>query len=341
MLAQVQIRKNNRLIFKLRQANMNDASAVTAMLNASAIDQIGAPNVSQDLLESDWDGPNFDLKNSVRIAETLEGQIIGYVEVWDTDSLPVSNFVWARVDPEFEGLGVGTKMMQWAEKRLQQTITRVPDDLMVGMRSACFSNHEPSKILLESLDMSPIRYFWRMEIELNQMPPKPKWPEGIILSNLAELGDLRAIYRAFDDAFQDHFGFVPQSEEEKLADWEHWIATDKEFDPRLWMVALDGQEIAGICICRSSNWEDPDMGWVNIFGVRRPWRKQGLGLAFLQHAFSEFYRRGKLRTGLMVDADSLTGATRLYIKAGMHVTRELHDYEKVLRPGHDIRRKQL
>jgi hypothetical protein len=34
--------------------------------------------------------------------------------------------------------------------------------------------------------------------------------------------------------------------------------------------------------------------------------------------------------GLGVDAASLTGATRLYEKAGMHVTRRYDTYEKVL-----------
>jgi GNAT superfamily N-acetyltransferase len=78
------------------------------------------------------------------------------------------------------------------------------------------------------------------------------------------------------------------------------------------------------------------MGWVNVLGVRRPWRKRGLGLALLQHSFGEFYSRGKHRAGLGVDASSLTGATRLYEKAGMKPIRQFTVSQKVLRPGLDI-----
>jgi ribosomal protein S18 acetylase RimI-like enzyme len=73
--------------------------------------------------------------------------------------------------------------------------------------------------------------------------------------------------------------------------------------------------------------------------VRRTWRKQGLGLALLLHTFGEFYRREKPRVGLGVDAQSLTGALRLYERAGMHSDpeRQYVSYEKELRSGVELR----
>ena len=56
-------------------------------------------------------------------------------------------------------------------------------------------------------------------------------------------------------------------------------------------------------------------------------------MALLLHAFEEFRRRGKTSVGLGVDASSLTGATKLYEKAGMHVDERVDIYEKELRPG--------
>ncbi len=61
-----------------------------------------------------------------------------------------------------------------------------------------------------------------------------------------------------------------------------------------------------------------------------------MGLAFLQHSFGEFYRRGKRKVSLGVDAENLTGALRLYEKAGMHVHRQFDTYEKEIRPGVEI-----
>jgi len=108
------------------------------------------------------------------------------------------------------------------------------------------------------------------------------------------------------------------------------------FDPTLWFLAMDGDEIAGISLCRPYAYDDPDMGFVNVLAVRRPWRKRGLGLALLRHSFNEFYHRGKRKVGLGVDAQNLTGALHLYEKAGMHVHRQFDSYEKELRAGREI-----
>ncbi len=108
---------------------------------------------------------------------------------------------------------------------------------------------------------------------------------------------------------------------------------DEHYDPTLWYLAFDRDQIAGGAICRPVSWEDPDAGWVRSLFVRRPWRRRELALALLRHAFLEFRKRGKQRVGLEVDAENLTGATQLYKKAGMHVTRQYDRYEFEVRPG--------
>ena len=70
--------------------------------------------------------------------------------------------------------------------------------------------------------------------------------------------------------------------------------------------------------------------------MRRPWRHMGLGMALLLHSFREFYRRGTHKVGLSVDSQNLTGATRLYERAGMHVARQYDTYQKELRPGVEL-----
>jgi ribosomal protein S18 acetylase RimI-like enzyme len=69
---------------------------------------------------------------------------------------------------------------------------------------------------------------------------------------------------------------------------------------------------------------------VNVLGVRRPWRRRGLALALLLHSFHELEARGMDRVALGVDAESLTGAVRLYEKAGMRVVRQSDTWEKPL-----------
>jgi GNAT superfamily N-acetyltransferase len=75
---------------------------------------------------------------------------------------------------------------------------------------------------------------------------------------------------------------------------------------------------------------DYGMGWIRWLFVRRPWRRQGLGMALLQNAFRQFHVRGQRKVGLGVDAESPTGATRLYERAGMRVVEETVVYRKEL-----------
>jgi ribosomal protein S18 acetylase RimI-like enzyme len=74
------------------------------------------------------------------------------------------------------------------------------------------------------------------------------------------------------------------------------------------------------------------MGWVKSVGVRRNWRGRGIASALLRHAFAEFYRRGTRKVALTVDAESLTGALRIYERAGMRVVRRKEIFEKPLQP---------
>ena len=109
--------------------------------------------------------------------------------------------------------------------------------------------------------------------------------------------------------------------------------TDKpSFDSSLWFLARDGEEVCGVALCKVPG----DEGWVDVVGVRRPWRTRGLGLALLRHAFAEYHRRGVRKVDLSVDAKSVAGAPRLYSRAGLSVNSSYVIYLKELRPGVDL-----
>jgi mycothiol synthase len=327
--------------FIMRPATMADLETAVDLFNACSQVQIGADEFTVDEYRLEWEAPGFDLENATRAVCTPDDELVGLVEVWDIQTPPVKIWVWGRVHPEFEGLGIGTMLMEWAEKRARQAIARVPDDLQVIMQSGTISTYEPPKHLFAKHGMELNRHFWRMVIDVadNQIP-QPTWPEGITITTFRDRPDLRAVYKAVDDAFQDHWGYVKPDEEKAIERWQHWTDSD-EHDSSLWFLAMDGDEIAAISLCRFKITDDPEMGFVDTLGVRRPWRRQGLAQALLHHSFAELKKRGQKRVGLGVDASSLTGATRLYEKVGMHVTLQSENYAKVLRPGQDISTQSL
>jgi ribosomal protein S18 acetylase RimI-like enzyme len=100
-----------------------------------------------------------------------------------------------------------------------------------------------------------------------------------------------------------------------------------DYDPTLWFVVRAGEEIAA-AVWNLANRNGG--GYVAALGVRRRWRGLGLGKALLYHSFAEFVRRGQTRVTLGVDAESPTGATKLYERVGMHVELESVVFEKAL-----------
>lgn len=315
---------------------MADLERVVDLINAFANSVIGSDETNVERARADWETPGFDPQSSIRLIEDERGDLVGAVEVWDTSEVPVHPWVFGNVGLDHEGLGIGSYLMAWAEQRAAQVIDRVPAEARVVMSVGTYHGHEPSSQLLEGRGFTADRFFWRMTIELDESPESPQWPGGILLRPFDRDRDAEAVYRAEDEAFEDHWGHVPESFERGFERWSHSSFHESAYDPGLWFIAWDGDQIAGLARARPRADDDPEMGWIRTLSVRRPWRRRGLALALLQHTFGEFWQRGTLKVGLGVDGKNPTGATRLYEKAGMQVSLQWDTYAKELRPGEEL-----
>jgi GNAT superfamily N-acetyltransferase len=291
----------------------------------------------------EWREPGFDLEKDTRLVVSPRGAVAAYCEVWNPDEPYVLPFSWGRVHPEAAGKGIGSQLLNWAESRAREDILKAPPGTRVALRTFTLTSAGSSTDLFAKAGFNRVRYFFRMVTGFDAPPQEPVWPAGISVRTFRVGMDERAMVNAVRESFQDHWGYVERPFEEELGRWQHRMDNDPEFDPALWFLAVDDGEIAGVSLCLPKVSDDPDMGWVQTLGVRRPWRKRGLGLALLQHSFGEFYRRGVRKVGLGVDAQNLTGALHLYEKAGMRsdATREACMYEKELRPGIDLSKQSV
>lgn len=328
--------------FDVRGGTRDDIEGLFTIFNDYWETLTGSVKLTLDDLRNIFSMPGFAPESSTRIVVSPHGQIVGGILVMDLASPPVHPSVYGCVHVDYEGKGIGTFLIQWAEERARQAIDRVPDGARVSMLLQTSSSHEPTKRLFEKLGLGAVRYSWFMLKNLDVPPPEPLWPEGICIQTYQDHPDLKAVMRATDEAFQDHWGHVDREDEESwLKRVQHSLENDADFDPSLWFLAMDGDEIAAVARCSPRLGDDWDIGVVDTLGVRRRWRRQGLGLALLHHAFGEFHRRGHRQVVLGVDTGSLTGATRLYEKAGMHVIREFVVYEKELRPGEELAKQSI
>lgn len=319
-----------------RGANLDDVESAMALFNRWSRAVIGRDEFAdKGSIRDEWQAPGVDPAEDIRHIFAPNGELVGHIEVFTNVNPLVRPELWGRIDPDYEDRGIGTWMIHWAEGRALRALSNTSSGLRFAPRVGVYRQAKKAKKLFEDLGYQHIRSFYHMLIEMDSLVPEPEFPEDITLRTYDSATDAEAVYRAENDAFHDHYGHVEQSFEEGLKRWKH----DREYegyDPTLYFLAMDGDEIAGFNLCRPYSFYDAERGWVRSLGVRRPWRKRGLGLALLRHAFNEFYRRGKRKAGLGVDAQNLTGALRLYEGAGMHIDQAYDFYEKELRPGAEI-----
>lgn len=284
----------------------------------------------------DWAEDGFDQETDTLIVTDPQGQVVGYSDFWGGPPMHVRMYSLAAVDPDHLGCGIGSYMVEWVLERAQKSVDRAPEGARVVLHQGANTTNQAAYGVLTQHGFQVVRHSYRMRIDFDQAPVDPVIPDGIVIrSMIPGKEETDAIWTAYD-AFKDHWGMVEEPFDEYCKRWMYYIENDPHYDPALYLVAMDGDQMAGVSLCYPRIEEDPGMAWVGTLGVRRNWRKRGLGLALLQQSFHEFYKRGIRRAGLGVDASNLTGAVRLYERAGMHVWRKNATYEYELRPGKDL-----
>lgn len=326
-----------------RPATLDDLDNMVATVNSAARQTTGRDEITAREYRVYLEQPAFHAETDLRLVLSPQGQAAGICEFWDLAEPHVRYNTWGRVHPEHQGKGIGSYLLEWVDRRAQQALARSPDGARVIVQTYVPVLLEGASELFREHSYQLIRHALRMVIDLNGAPPTAQWPQGIQVRTLNVGEDIAEILHAVRDSFKDHWGFIKAPFAQDYERWTHFIHNDENFDPSLWFLAMEGAEIAGISLCWPRSDDDHELGWVGTLGVRRPWRQRGLGMALLQHSFGAFHQRGKRRVGLGVDAQSLTGATRLYLKAGMRPdpTFEHVLYEKELRPGIDLSTQSL
>jgi mycothiol synthase len=294
----------------IRAPRQDEAQAVTDLVIACDIHDLGAPDFELDDLLTDWNMPGFDLSRDAVVVEE-DGELAAYAAFIRND------YVDVYVSPTHRDLGLGAKLLDWAERR---AVERAGAGALLGQ--VVTSTNDGARRLLEERGYRPVRTYWRMSMPLDERPPPPAWPEGVLVRTFDQERDTRAVFALVQDAFADNERHTAESFEE----WQAFMIDREAFEPGLWFIAESQGEIVGCVLC--PNYEDE--GWVRQLAVSRDWRRRGLGTALLRQAMSEFSRRGRREIGLVVDSWNRTGAKDLYERAGMTVAREHVRYEKTL-----------
>jgi mycothiol synthase len=295
---------------RVRRATVEDAAAIDELITAADEAVQGWSESSVPELLGWWRMMDLEQSSWVLYDETgIRAYAAGFSH---GDLFELDGFV----HPDHQQRGLGAWLVARGEDRARELGK-------ARLQTFSLAGDVRAHRLFEQCGMRELRRYYRMMIELDEPPPPAVFPDGLSVETF-DPDHARAFHDALIEAFADEWGFVAMSFE----DWrELRLVKDPDYDPTLWFLVRDGDEIAAVMR------NEPDRsgaGFVGALGVRKPWRKRGIALALLYHAFGEFHRRGKRRVALGVDAENPTGATRLYERAGMHVAFEAVAYGKDL-----------
>ncbi len=308
--------------FSARPPRREDAPAVVELMNACQRADGDEPDMTVEELLKDWHG--VDLGEESILVLDADGKIIGFADLLTRHYIHVNVYPFAVPGPHWES--VWAYLTAWGEAWAQAHLPLAKGADQMSIYHFVHANNRNAADFLTGHGYTLVRTHYIMEARLDSPPPAPTWPTGIAIRTFATDEDGDKFFEAGEESFQDMWNRPPSTR-------ERWLqpTTAETFDPTLWFLPyeVESGKIAAICLCSIV----ANIGIVDTLGVRPRWRRQGLGLAMLRHAFGEFWRRGIHTASLNVDAGSPTGAPRLYGRAGFQVQKRIHRYEKKIGIG--------
>jgi GNAT superfamily N-acetyltransferase len=292
---------------------------VVDLLNACDVAEVGEPDSTLEDLENDWSMAGFDPGRDAWVAEGPSG-LVGYAYAGDqfrTGELEAD--LW--VHPEHHEPELGGRLLGLAERRAAQLAVErgYPDPVLDVF---CIAGNRAKRDLLRRHGYELKRTVYRMTVDLSDGAPPPTVPEGLEIRPFRLEADERTMHDTMTEAFEDHY----RQSDEPFEAWGARLLGHANFDPDLWWLAWDGDQAAGGLIA----YDHGDLGWIQGLGVRRRWRRRGLGAALLAQALAAFSERGQLRVDLGVDGEGETRPLQLYERAGMQASSAYELYARRL-----------
>jgi mycothiol synthase len=285
---------------RARALTEDDVDAVIAMVNDCELHDTDETMWERADLLSDSSIEGFDRgRDWVGVFE--RNRVVGWAMLVHHRS------VWADVDPDARGRGIGTWLRGWSESRGREIgtdrIGQTIDDRLSDVAD-----------LLTRAGYTPRHRSWILLMEHAELPASPSPPEGIELRPI-DTADAEDAFRMFERAFSEFGDRLPST----MSTWRATTFGREGFRPEDLIIAVDGDSVVGGAFFVDSN----EM-WVDKLAVDRKYRRRGIARALLHTAFRRSFERGYRQTRL--STDSRTGALTLYERLGMRVQRSFTNY---------------
>ena len=266
----------SRLTFRGFRGEADYASMLAVIEGSKEADGLERTDTLDDVVRNYKHLTNCDPYRDMLFAE-VDGEVIGYSRTWWLDDLDGNRLYphFGFLLPEWRGQGIRQAMLAYNEQHLCAVDAGLPANgpRLFEVWASDTETHWVS--LLAESGYQGVRFgFSMVRPDLENIPDLPL-PEGIEFRP-ARPEHYRPIWEAAREAFRDEWGY---SEAEWSAEqFESWQA-EPTFEPSLWQIAWDGDEVVGMVlnfINRKENAEyHRQRGYTETICVRRPWRRRG------------------------------------------------------------------
>ncbi|MBN2044880.1 MAG: GNAT family N-acetyltransferase [Anaerolineales bacterium] len=307
-----------------------DYPVMAEIINAAnLVDQIEDIATVESVARSYRHIRRSDIETDMLFAE-VDGNPIGYgrcmwAKVQDGDGYYTYSF-FLHLHPDWRRKGIGEAMAAHLINRIKEISHQHPSQTEKFIQAWGSDTQVWWDQLITTLGFTPIRYGILMTRPCSQPVDILPLPEGVEIRPVED-NLVRQIFNAIVESFQDHWNFVEPDEKDFIA-WQD----DPDFDPSLWVVAWDGDQVVGTVLNYINKEENQNFnrkrGYTENICTRRPWRRQGIARALLTHSIRMFQEMGMEETALGVDTENTSGALNLYQDVGYRETRRHITYRK-------------
>lgn len=288
-----------------------------------AMGRVDHPNylTTRDAIAADFAYSHFHAEQDSIVGLDASSRIVanGQVMFPPRQETLVRSLPIGGVHPEFRARGIGRVLLEWQLGRAKQQLASSQKTLPGWIIIHADGRAPQNARLFERGGLRLARYFLSLERLLAEPIRSVPPATGIRLAPYSS--DLSAaVHAARDDAFMDHWGGQPMSDE----NWEAFV-TSGRFAADLSFVAFgadpdDTERVVGFVLTTVNEdvWATQGFtgSYIDQVGVISGWRGRHIAQSLLATQLEAGRALGHERATLVVDSDSATGALGLYTGMG-------------------------
>jgi mycothiol synthase len=275
---------------------------------------------------------NCDPERDLVVAE-FDGRICGYGIVFWRDLVEGGRIVVGHgiLAPDARTADTTATLFGWLDDRLSDVGAGLTDPRPEYASAFTWVDNAFASAFLGGRGWSVVAHAYEMLRRSLEDVQEIPLPDGLEVRPVGH-ADASRVWDALVDGFRDH-RHKPESTDE---DRERFLANPVH-DPSLWVVAFDGDEIAGGVV----NITDPEenaqtgnrRGYVEAVFTRPAWRRRGLARAMVAESLVRLRDRGMTSALLGVDGANPNQAMTLYEDIGFEIAATELEWRRPLAAG--------